>query len=265
MLRNILIPAAFAFGLAATPVLASEGAHLDKQSWSWDGLFGSYDKAQLKRGFQVFHEVCSSCHGLKLVAYRNLLEIGLTEEEAKAVAAEREIKDGPNDEGDMFNRPGKIADKYISPFPNDQAARVANNGALPPDLSLINKARVGGPDYVYSLLLGFKDAPPEDFLEEHKKTNGADFVMQDGMNFNMVFPGNQIGMPPQIQDDLVSYADGTKASGEQIAKDVTAFLNWAAEPELDARKSMGLKTLVFLLALTALLYALKRKIWKDVH
>lgn len=252
MLRNVLIPAAVAFGLASAPALASEGAHLDKQSWSWDGLFGSYDKAQLKRGFQVFHEVCSNCHALKLVAYRNLKEIGLSEEEAKAVAAEREIKDGPNDEGDMFNRPGKLSDKYISPFPNDQAARVANNGALPPDLSLITKARKGGPDYIYSLLMGFKDAP-------------ADFKLNDGMNYNTVFPGNQIGMPPQIQDDLVSYADGTKASGDQIAKDVTAFLNWAAEPEMDARKSMGLKTLIFLVLLTGLFYALKRHVWRDVH
>jgi cytochrome c1 len=252
MLRNVLIPAALAFGLVSTPALASGGAHLDKQSWSWDGLFGSYDQAQLKRGFQIFHEVCSNCHGLKLVAYRNLKEIGLSEEDVKAVAAEREIKDGPNDDGDMFNRPGKLSDKYIPPFPNDQAARVANGGALPPDLSLINKARAGGPDYVYSLLMGFEDAP-------------ADFKLNDGMNYNKVFAGNQIGMPPQIQEDLVSYADGTKATKEQLAKDVVSFLNWAAEPEMDARKSMGLKTLIFLLVLTGMFYALKRKIWKDVH
>ncbi|MBI5121066.1 MAG: cytochrome c1 [Rhodospirillales bacterium] len=252
MLRNVLIPAALAFGLASAPALASGGAHLDKQSWSWDGLFGAYDKAQMKRGFQIFHEVCSNCHGLKLVAYRNLKEIGLSEDEAKAVAGEREVKDGPNDEGEMFNRPGKLSDRYIPPFANDQAARVSNNGALPPDLSLITKARAGGPDYVYSLLMGFEDAP-------------ADYKLNDGMNYNKIFPGNQIGMAPQISDDLVTYADGTKATSHQLTMDVVAFLNWAAEPELDERKSMGLKTLIFLLVLTGLFYALKRKIWADVH
>lgn len=252
MLRKLITSAALALVLSAGPAFASGGAHLDKQSWSWDGLFGSYDQAQLKRGFQIFHEVCSNCHSLKLVAYRNLKDIGLSEDEAKAVAAERETKDGPNDEGEMFNRPGKLSDRYIAPFANDQAARVANNGALPPDLSLITKARVGGPDYVYSLLTGFADAP-------------EGFKLGDGMNYNKVFPGNQIGMAPQISDDLVSYADGTKATSHQLATDVVAFLNWAAEPEMDARKSMGLKTLIFLLVLTALFYALKRKIWKDVH
>ncbi|MBF0355884.1 MAG: cytochrome c1 [Alphaproteobacteria bacterium] len=252
MLRSVITSAALALALGASPALASGGAHLDKQSWSWDGVFGSYDKAQLKRGYQVFHDVCSNCHGLKLVAYRNLKEIGLSEEEAKAVAAERETKDGPNDEGEMFNRPGKLSDRYISPFANDQAARVANNGALPPDLSLMTKARVGGPDYVYSLLMGFADAP-------------EGFKLGDGMNYNKVFPGNQIAMAPQISDDLVTYADGTKASADQLTKDVVSFLNWAAEPELEARKSMGLKTMIFLLVLTALFYALKRKIWKDVH
>jgi cytochrome c1 len=252
MLRNILIPAALAFGLVSTPALASGAAHLDKQSWSWDGLFGSYDQAQLRRGFQVFHEVCSNCHGLKLVAYRNLKEIGLSEEDVKTVAGEREVKDGPNDEGEMFNRPGKLTDHYISPFANDQAARVANGGALPPDLSLITKARASGPDYVYNLLLGFKDAP-------------EGFKLNDGMNYNTIFPGNQIGMAPPISDDIVSFADGTKATAPQIAKDIVAFLNWAAEPELDQRKSMGLKTLIFLVLLTGLFYALKRKIWKDVH
>ncbi|MBF0168678.1 MAG: cytochrome c1 [Alphaproteobacteria bacterium] len=252
MLRSVITSAALALALGASPALASGGAHLDKQAWSWDGVFGSYDKAQLKRGYQVFHDVCSNCHGLKLVAYRNLKEIGLSEEEAKAVAAERETKDGPNDEGDMFNRPGKLSDRYISPFANDQAARVANNGALPPDLSLMTKARVGGPDYVYSLLMGFADAP-------------EGFKLGDGMNYNKVFPGNQIAMAPQISDDLVTYADGTKATADQLTKDVVSFLNWAAEPELEVRKSMGLKTMIFLLVLTALFYALKRKIWKDVH
>lgn len=252
MLRNVLIPAALALGLAATPALASEGAHLEAQDWSWDGVFGAYDKAQLKRGFQIFHEICSNCHSLKLVAYRNLKSIGLSEEEIKAVAGEREVKDGPNDDGEMFNRPGKPSDKYIPPFPNDQAARVANNGALPPDLSLITKARKSGPDYVYHLMMGFADAP-------------EGFKLNDGMNYNKVFPGNQIGMPPQIFEDLVTYADGTKATPEQLSHDVVAFLNWAAEPELDERKSLGLKTMIFLLVLTGLFYALKRKIWADVH
>lgn len=253
-MRKFLITALTAVGLtaAAGSAAASGGGALTTQAWPWEGVFGSYDNAQLQRGFNVFRNVCSNCHSMKLVAYRNLREIGLTEQQVKDVAAEKQVQDGPNDEGEMFMRPALPSDRFVPPFANAQAARVANNGALPPDLSLMTKARLGGPNYVYSLLMGYHDAP-------------ADFPLNDGMSYNTVFPGNQIGMPPQIFEDLVTYEDGTKATPEQIAKDITAFLNWAAEPELNARKRMGMATMIFLLVLTGMFYALKREIWKDVH
>nr|WP_254432520.1 cytochrome c1 [Magnetospirillum sp. SS-4] len=221
--------------------------------FSWEGVFGKHDQASLRRGWQVFHDVCSACHSMKLVAYRNLADLGFTEDEIKAIAAEKEVRDGPNDEGEMFMRPARPADRIVPPFANDKAAMAANGGALPPDLSLMNKARPKGPYYVYSLFLGYEDAPPEGV------------TIPDGKFFNHYFPGNAISMPGVIADDVVTYADGTKATKEQIAKDVVTFLNWAAEPELDTRKSMGLKVMLFLAVLTAMLYALKRQIWKDVH
>jgi cytochrome c1 len=252
-MRTFLL-ASLAAGLlaAAIPALAEEGPALEKQPWSWLGVFGQYDKAQLKRGFQVYHEVCSNCHSLQLLSYRNLAKLGFSEDEVKAIAAEKQVQDGPNDQGEMFQRPARPADRFVPPFPNEQAARVANNGALPPDLSLITKARKGGPDYVYGILTGFKDAP-------------EGFALTEGMFYNDAFAGHQIAMPPPISDDIVSYADGTAASKEQIAKDIVAFLNWAAEPEMDTRHTLGLKVLLFLVVLTALFYALKRKIWSDVH
>jgi cytochrome c1 len=239
--------------LAVGPALASgDAVKLPTRDWGWYGVFGNYDQKQLKRGFQVFKDVCANCHSMKLVAYRNLAALGFSEDEIKAIAAEKEVTDGPNDEGAMFQRPARPSDRIVAPFPNDKAARAAFNGALPPDLSLINKARVSGPDYVFALLNGYGEPP-------------AGASVADGMNWNKYFPGNQIGMPPQLVDDLVTYADGTKASVEQIGVDVVTFLNWAAEPELGERKSMGLKVMIFLLLLTGLLYALKKQIWSDVH
>lgn len=255
-MRNLIRTALAAVAIVATAGAAqasSGGPQLLKPGFSWEGVFGHYDKAALKRGFQVYHDVCANCHSLRLIAYRNLAELGFSEDEVKAIAAEKEVKDGPNDEGAMFMRPARASDRFVPPFPNDNAARASNNGALPPDLSLINKARVGGANYIYSLLMGFEENPP------------AGVTVPDGMFYNTYFPGNNIGMPPQLMDDLVTYADGTKATKEQLGKDITAFLNWAAEPELDARKSMGVKVMVFLGLLTALLYALKRQIWKDLH
>lgn len=254
-MRKFFVTAAAAAGIVAATsgaYAAGGGAALTHQSWSWNGIFGHYDEAQLRRGFQVYKDVCGNCHSLNLVAYRNLAEIGLSEDQIKEVAAEKQVKDGPNDEGEMFDRPALPSDRFVPPFPNDNAARFANNGALPPDLSLMNKARMGGPDYVYSLLMGYHDAP-------------EGFELNDGMNYNTVFPGNQIAMPPQIFDDMVTYEDGAPTTAADIAKDITAFLNWAAEPELEARKNMGLKTMIFLIVLTAMLYALKRSIWRDVH
>lgn len=255
-MRKLILSALVATGLvgASSAAMANAGGEpLMTPNFSFNGFFGKYDPAALKRGFEVFHQVCSNCHGMRLVAYRNLADVGLNAEEIKAVAAERDIDDAPNDEGIVSKRAGRPSDKYISPFPNEKAAAAANGGAAPPDLSLMAKARVGGPNYIYSLMLGFLDTPPEGH------------VMPEGKYFNKYFPGNNISMPPQLMEDLVTYADGTKATPEQMAQDVSVFLNWAAEPELDARKSLGLKVMVFLGIFTALLYALKRQIWKNIH
>ena len=254
-LQGLAAAAALVVSMQTAPVLAhehGEGPMLMTPGFSFEGFLGRYDKAALARGFQVFHEVCSNCHSLNLVAYRNLASVGLTEDEIKAVAAERQKQDGPADDGAYFQRPGRPADAYIPPFANEKAGAAAY-GAAPPDLSLMAKARKGGPNYIYSLLLGFEDAAPEGVS------------IPDGKYYNKFFSSPAISMPPPIQDDAVTYKDGTKATKEQLAKDVSVFLNWAAEPELDARKSLGLKVLGFLGILTILLYALKRQIWKDVH
>ena len=237
---------------AAVPAMANEGGEPAPQSWAFHGVFGQYDKAQLKRGFQVFREVCSNCHSMKLVAYRNLADLGFSDDEIKDIAAEKQMQDGPNDQGDMFQRPARPSDHLVPPFPNDQAARAGNNGALPPDLSLMTKARPGGPDYVFALLTGFADAP-------------AGVTVPDGMYYNTAFPGHQISMPPPITDEAVTYADGTKATKDQISRDISAFLNWAAEPELDARHALGIKVMLFLFVMTAMFYAVKKRIWADVH
>lgn len=255
-MRKLILSAITAAGLMVSSgaAMASGGGEpLMKPGFSWEGFFGRYDQAQLKRGFEIFNGVCSNCHGLRLVAYRNLSAVGLTEDEIKAVASAREIADAPNDEGEVRMRPGRPSDKWINPFPNDKAAAYANGGALPPDLSLMAKARVGGPNYIYSLMLGFVEEVPEGHS------------IPEGKYFNKYFPGNAISMPPQLMEDLVSYSDGTKATVEQEALDITAFLNWAAEPELDERKSLGLKVMIFLAVFTAMLYALKRQIWKNIH
>ncbi len=223
--------------------------HVD---WAFDGIFGKVDKPSAQRGFQIYKEVCSACHGLKRVAFRNLQDIGFSEGEVKALAAGYQIHDGPNDAGDMFDRPGKPSDYFPSPFANDNAARASNGGALPPDLSLIVKARHDGGNYVYSILTGYGDAP-------------ADVHMAEGMHYNAYFPGNQIAMPAPLSDDRVSYEDGTKATLDQEARDVVTFLQWAAEPEMEARKEMGLKVLAFLFIFTAFAYIAKRNLWRKLH
>ena len=230
---------------------ADEAAAPPSMKWTFDGLFGSFDRAALRRGFQVYTEVCAACHSLRLVHYRNLTAIGFTEDQVKAIAAEVEVTDGPDAEGEMFDRPALPSDRFVSPFPNDNAARAANNGALPPDLSLVTKSRIGGPDYIYGLMIGYKDEP-------------EGMEMAEGMAYNMFFPGHQIAMPAPLSDELVEYADGTEATVPQMAKDVTAFLVWAAEPELEERKRMGVKVVLFLLLLTGMLFAVKRAVWSNV-
>lgn len=245
--------AALVAAFAATPAGAQEHEEkLPSPGWSFNGPFGMFDAAARQRGFQVYREVCSACHSMNLVHYRDLEGIGFSEDEVKAIAASVQVQDGPNDNGEMFERPGRPYDAFKPPFANDQAARAANNGALPPDLSLIVKAREGGPDYVYGILTGFGDAP-------------AGMKLMDGMNYNKYFPGHQIAMPPPLSPDRVTYADGTKATVDQEAHDVVTFLAWAAEPHLEVRKRVGIKAMIFLLVLSGLLYATKRKVWRDVH
>jgi ubiquinol-cytochrome c reductase cytochrome c1 subunit len=249
--RSLALAAALA-ALIAGPAAAAEEPALPHVAWSFDGLFGTYDQAALKRGFEVYRQVCSNCHSMTLLAYRDLEEIGYTPDQVKEIAAAVQVSDGPNDAGDMYERPARASDRFHSPFANDQAARAANNGALPPNLSLMAKARVGGPDYIHAILTGYKDPP-------------AGMKMQDGMNYNEYFPGHQIAMPPPLAEGTVTYPDGTTATLDQEAKDVANFLMWTAEPKLDARKHMGVKVMLFLVVLALMLYAVKRKVWAAIH
>ncbi|MEP3247345.1 MAG: cytochrome c1 [Sneathiella sp.] len=231
---------------------AGASVELKTATWKHTGMFGTYDRAAAQRGLQVYQEVCAGCHGLNQVAFRTLADLGFSEDEIKALAAEATFEDGPNDDGDMFERAGKPFDKFPDPFANEKAARASNGGAYPPDLSLIVKARGGFENYMYSLMIGYTDAP-----------EGTE--MMEGMNYNAYFPGHQIAMPAPLSEDAVEYSDGTPATVDQMAKDVTVFLAWAAEPKLEQRKNMGLKVILFLLLMTGLFYAAKRKIWSDLH
>ncbi len=240
--------------------------------WSFSGPFGKFDRAQLQRGFKVYREVCANCHGMTLMAFRNLAEPGGPEfsaAQAAAVAAEYKIKDGPNDQGEMFERPGRPADYFPAPFPNEQAARVSNGGAFPPDLSVIAKARTyergfprfvldmftqyqeQGPDYIAALLKGYENPP-------------AGMQMPPGMMYNKYFPGHGIAMPPPISDNQVSYDDGTPGTVDQYSRDVAAFLVWTAEPHMEARKRLGFQVMLYLLALAGLLYFTKKRVWTAV-
>jgi len=222
-----------------------------KMKWSFDGIFGSVDREAAQRGFQVYKEVCSVCHGLNNLYYRNLKDIGFSDDEIKEIAKGYTIKDGPNDDGEMFDRPALPSDRFVSPYPNEQAARAANNGAHPPDLSLIIKARHDGANYIYSLLTGYKEPP-------------AGFKLMNGAHYNPYFPGGQIAMPSPLTDGQVTYMDGTKSSVEQMSHDVAVFLQWAAEPEMEHRKSMGLKVMMFLVMFTIFFYIAKNRIWSNL-
>ena len=255
-MRKLILTAMTAVALAAgvpKAEAAGGGVALPDRDWSWEGVFGNFDRDQLRRGFLVYQNICSSCHGLDLLYYRNLTQLGYTDEEVKAIAAQKEVEDGPNDEGEMFYRPAKPSDNFVDPFPNEEMARLVNGGSLPPDLTLMAEARAGGADYIYALMTGYKDVPPE----------GAD--VPAGKYYNEYFPGHAIGMPPQLYPGMVSYPDGTEATPEQMAADVAGFLRWTAEPNLEQRKSLGVKVMIYLAILTALFYALKRRIWARVH
>ena len=221
-------------------------------NFSFNGLFGTYDRAQLQRGFQVYSQVCAGCHAMSLLSYRNLLQTGMSADQAQTAAAAVTVNDGPNDEGSMFERPGRLSDRFPSPFPNEKAARASNGGAYPPDLSLIAKARANGPDYLFGILLGYRDPP-------------AGVTMMEGRYYNEYYPGHLIAMPPPLSAGAVTYADGTTARVENMAQDVSAFLTWAADPHMEARKRTGWKVILFLIVLTGMLYAAKRKVWAEIH
>jgi ubiquinol-cytochrome c reductase cytochrome c1 subunit len=225
-----------------------------KVNWSFKGITGKFDRASLQRGFQVYKEVCSSCHSMQYLSYRNLGEPGgpeFSEQEVKAIAASVEITDGPDDQGEMFVRSGRPADKFKDPYPNVKASIAANGGAYPPDMSVLVKARPGGSNYIYSVLVGYED-PPEGV------------TLDDGVYYNKYMIGNKIKMASPLSDDIVEYSDGTNASVDQMAKDVTTFLSWAAEPELEERHRTGVKVIIYLILLTTLVYLSMKKIWSRI-
>ena len=272
MVRSFAAMAAIAI---ATPAFSAGGdVHIDRQQWSFAGPFGVYDRGQLQRGFKVYQEVCQACHGLRLVAFRNLAENGgpsFSEDAAKQIASEYTVVDGPNDDGEMYDRPAILADRFPSPFPNEQAARAANGGAYPPDFSLLAKARAAqrgfpwfvfdiftqyqenGPDYIYSLLTGYEEDP-------------EGIEVPAGQYYNHSFlAGEFISMAPPLYDEAVEYTDGTPMTVDQYSKDISAFMMWAAEPHLEERKKIGFRVMVFLIFFAALLYFTKKKLWRNVE
>ena len=269
-----LMVAGALFAGSAQHARAAEDTTPPSQKWSFSGPFGKYDRGALQRGLKVYKEVCSNCHSLDYIAFRNLADPGgpgYSEAQAAAFASEYKIKDGPNDQGEMFERPGRPADYFPPPFPNEQAARAANGGGLPPDLSLITKARSyergfpqfifdfftqfqeQGPNYVDAILQGFEDKPP------------AGVTIPEGSYYNKYFPGHAIKMPKPLSDGQVTFDDGSPATVAQYAKDVSTFLTWTAEPHMEARKRIGLQVFVFLILLSVLLYFTKKKVWADAH
>jgi len=226
-----------------------------KEDWSFKSFFGKFDRASLQRGYQVYTEVCASCHSMKHLSYRNLAQKGgpeFSESEAKAIAASFEVTDGPNSDGEMFERPGKLSDKFVLPYANVEEAKAANGGAYPPDMSVLVKARKGGANYIYSVLVGYED-PPEGM------------ILDDGVYYNKYMYGNKIKMSAPLEDDIVEYSDGTKATTEQMSKDVVTFLMWAAEPHLEARHKTGFRVIIYLLILTVLVYFSMKRIWSRIE
>ena len=253
-LNNLLVKIfliIFIIGASNSAFSEENKAKLIKNNWSFDGIFGTFDRASLQRGYQVYQEVCSGCHSVQHLSYRNLSEKGGPEfsiDEVKAIAAQFEVTDGPNEDGEMFTRPGRLSDKFVRPFPNVKAATAANDGAYPPDMSVLAKARKGGAAYIYSLLMGYEEAP-------------TGYELDDGVYYNKYMPGQKIKMAEPITDGAVEYADGTETTKAQISKDVTTFLVWAADPHLEARHKMGFKVFLYLIILLTMVYLSKQKVW----
>ncbi len=236
-------------------ISAEENQKLLKQDWSFKSFFGKFDRASLQRGYQVYAEVCASCHSMNYLSYRNLAEKGgpeFSEQEAKIIASQFEVIDGPNSEGEMFTRAAKLSDRFVSPYKNEEEAKNSNGGAYPPDMSVLVKARKGGPDYIYSVLLGYEDPP-------------ADIKLDDGVYYNKYIYGKKIKMASPLSDGLLEYSDGTAATQEQMSKDIVTFLMWAAEPHLEQRHAIGFKVIIYLLVLTILVYLSMKKIWSRIE
>ena len=241
----------FIMGASNSAYSEEKKAEFIKNNWSFEGVFGTFDRASLQRGYQVYQEACSGCHSIQHLSYRNLSENGGPEfplDEAKAIAAQFEVTDGPNEDGEMFMRPGRLSDKFVSPFSNRKAAAAANGGAYPPDMSVLAKARKGGADYIYSLLLGYEEAP-------------TGYELDDGVYYNKYMSGHKIMMVEPLSDGAVEYVDGTETSKAQMAKDVTTFLVWAADPHLEARHKMGFKVFFYLIILLTQVYLSKQRVW----
>ena len=242
------------FCASSVNVISAEKVEYLKTDWTFKGLFGKFDRASLQRGYQVYTEVCAACHSMKYLSYRNLSEKGGPEfsvAQAKAIAASFEVTDGPNADGEMFQRPGKLSDKFVMPYENVKAAEAANGGAYPPDMSVLVKARPGGSNYIYSVLVGYEDPP-------------SGITLDDGVYYNKYMIGNKIKMSSPLSEGIIEYSDGTEATVDQMAKDVTTFLSWAAEPELEERHRTGIKVIIYLTLLTILVYLSMKKIWSRV-
>ena len=251
--RFIILSLIF-FSITFNQVKSEEKTKLLEVDWSFKGITGKFDRSSLQRGYQVYTEVCASCHSMNLVSYRNLGEPGGPEfsvAQVKAIAANFEVEDGPNADGDMFTRPGRPSDKFVSPYPNVQAATAANGGAYPPDMSVLVKARKGGSDYIYSVLMGYENPP-------------AGFELEDGVYYNKYMDGKKIKMSNPLSEGIVTYSDGTAATEAQMAKDVTTFLTWTAEPHLETRHKMGVKVLIFLTIFSLLVYLSMKRIWSRI-
>jgi len=260
-LTRMVAAAAVATGLstavAGHAAAAGGEVELPHQSWSFSGVFGHFDDKQLQRGFQVYQQVCSACHAVDYLYYRDLLDLGYSEDHVKGIAAAATVPGDLDEFGEPTERPAIPADRFAKPFPNDVAAAASNGGAVPPDLSLLSKARAGGADHIYGVLVGYRDEVPADKADEISLTATQ--------YYNEYYPGHVISMAPPLFEGAVEYQDGTPATVEQMAKDVSAFLTWAAEPTMEERKRTGIKVILFLIVMTAVFYAVKRKIWSDVH
>ena len=230
----------------------SSSKPMPKHKWSFNGITGTFDRGALQRGYKVYTEVCAGCHSMNLLYYRDLIDIGFSEDQVKAIASEYTVLDGPNDEGEMFERNARPADRMVSPYSNDNEARANNNGSYPPDLSVITKAKKYGEDYIYNLLVGYKDPP-------------SNVEIGEGMYYNEWMDGKQIAMPQPIYDESVDYEDGTNNDMEQLAKDVVTFLKWSAEPELEERKNLGIKAILFFIILGIIVFLAKNNLWRKVN